>query len=163
MATGGDGGVVRLWDLTSRSWTGQLRGHPCRLPAMGMFIASEGHVPNKIQILGFSPDGRSLYSQDRVVWIEHPPNIGTWEAETGRWCGWAVEGKPELFPGESPWGIRASLEEGETVFRPISSDQPLGHYPFPLNPEKPHPSLPVWAGGVGSHVHLVKLESVPPV
>src|SRR5262249_15022218 len=70
--------------------------------------------------------------------------------------------KPELFAGESPWGIRASLEKGETVFRPISSDQPLGHYPFPLNPEKPHPSLPVWAGGVGSHVHLVKLDKVRP-
>ena len=124
-------------------------------------VASEGNVSNDIQLLGFSLDGGLLYSEDKMVWYEHTPGIGRWDVETGRWCGWAVKGKPKLFAGESPWGIRASLEKGETVFRPIGSDQPLGHYPFPLNPEKPHPSLPVWAGHVGSHVHLVRLEGAP--
>ena len=126
LAVGGRSGMVQLWDV---------QGSP-RLTRSLTGLQGEAGLPEAVQALAFSPDGKLLAASDSSVTIEPPgpgeglAHVGNhlavlaiWQARTGRLLGMTRD----LGTGKGRFGALAFSRDGRllAVSRPDGSDAVL--------------------------------------
>ncbi|MGA8351711.1 MAG: hypothetical protein WB773_28235, partial [Isosphaeraceae bacterium] len=99
----------------------------------------------------------------RIVSGSDDGTVRVWDAATGD-CLEVIPGFGDVAaiaaPASAfPW--RAMSRNLETVIEPASSGEAVAWFPVGLTHRATHPSGRIWAGSVGNHLYLIRLEGGP--
>ena len=86
-----------------------------------------------------------------------------WDAASGE-CLEVIQGSGDIASIAAagkvfPW--RAMSRNLETVIEPAGGGEAVAWFPAAMNPIATHPSGRIWAGSVGNHLYLIRLEGEP--
>ena len=132
--------TVRVWDAASGAELACLRGH-------GGWVDS----------VAFDREGR------RIVSRSWDGTVRLWDAATGD-CLEVIQGSGDVAAIAAPASVfpwRAMSRNLETVIEPASGGEAIAWFPTALEHHATHPSGRIWAGSVGKHLYLIRLEGDP--
>ena len=124
-------------------------------------------------VFAFSPDGTRLTAKVKSCPIKFGRSMRdrllgnatwttyTWNALTGE-CVEALRGCGDtsaIAAGATTFSWRAMSQNGETVIEPAAGGPPVAWYPAALEHITTHPDGHLWAGAVGNHLVLLRLEA----
>ena len=137
---------MRVWDAATGAELACLRGH-------------DGGVDS----VAFDRAGRRIVSGS---WGDQ--TVRVWDAATGD-CLEVIPGFGDVAAIAAPASVfpwRAMSRNLETVIEPASGGEAVAWFPAALMHHATHPSGRIWAGSVGNHLYLIRLEgdpdSIPP-
>jgi len=134
-------------DLTIRVW--DAKGY-AMLAVLGNRV---GYV---YRVCG-TADGRRIITDSRNGMIR------VWDARSGD-CLEIIEGACDMkaiAAGASRFPLRAIARGHATIIEQVESGKPIAWFPTALAHIVTHPSGRTWAGAVGNHVYIIRLEGVP--
>jgi WD40 repeat protein len=132
--------TVRVWDAASGAELACLRGHD-----------------NGVMSVAFDREGR------RIVSGSYDGTVRVWDAATGD-CLEVIPGFGDVAAIAAPASVfswRAMSRNLETVIEPASGGEAVAWFPAALGHLATHPSGRIWAGSVGNHLYLIRLEDDP--
>jgi WD40 repeat protein len=139
IVSGSYDGTVRVWDVDSGRELACLSGH-------------EGEV----QSVAFDPRGR------RIVSGSWDGTVRVWDVDSGA-CLEVIPGCGDIAAmaaGAVAFPFQAIELLLETAIKRASDGQSVAWFPAALRFIATHPSGRVWAGAVGNHLYLIRLEGV---
>jgi WD40 repeat protein len=159
----GSYGAVQLLEISTGREVLRMELHANRVGGLG--FSPENRVDdlafspeNRVDDLAFSPDGRRLVSSfpDETLRV--------WDTGSGA-CLATHRGStdPEaLARGDvgGPWTAITLPETAETTISPVAGGDPVAWFPVAFKQLKSQRSGRTWAGVVGNHVYLIRLEGV---
>ena len=89
--------------------------------------------------------------------------VRVWDAATGD-CLEVIQGFGDVAAIAAPASVfpwRAMSRNWETVIEPASGGEAIAWFPAALEHHATHPSGRIWAGSVGNHLYLIRLEGDP--
>jgi len=132
--------TVRVWDAASGAELACLRGHD-----------------SVVNSVAFDREGR------RIVSRSWDGTVRLWDAATGD-CLEVIQGSGDVAAIAAPASVfpwRAMSRKWETVIEPASGGEAVAWFPAALLHHATHPSGRIWAGSVGNHLYLIRLEGGP--
>jgi len=173
--------TVRVWDAVSGDEQAVLRGHNGNVLSVAFsadgrrIISGSADVTIRVwdakshamlAVLGNrvgcvygvcdSADGR------RIVSDSQDGTIRVWDARSGD-CLEIIEGSGDMkaiAAGVSKFPLRAIARVHATTIEQAEDGKPIAWFPIALAHIVTHPSGRAWAGAVGSHVYIIRLEGV---
>jgi WD40 repeat protein len=139
IVSGSSDNTVRVWDASSGRELACLRGH-------------EGWVSS----VAFDPQS------GRIVSGSDDKTVRIWDAASGA-CLEVIPGRGDvsaIAEGATAYPWRALCRGQETLIERASDGQPVAWFPAVLKNIATHPSGRVWAGSVGNHLYLIRLEGL---
>ena len=137
------------------TWLRSLRPPP--FPLGGAELAClRGHGGWVISV-SFDWEGR------RIVSGSLDNTVRVWDAATGD-CLEVIQGSRDVAAIAAPASVfpwRAMSRNLETVIEPASGGEAVACFPAAMYPIATHPSGRIWAGSVGNHLYLIRLEGDP--
>jgi hypothetical protein len=139
--------VTASYDNTARVWDAQTGAALARLV---------GHE-NWVYHAAFDRDGR------RIVTASYDNTARVWDAQTGK-CLEVIVGARDvaaIASGAKAYLWRALRRGLETVIEPAVGGEPIASFPVAQRNLVAHPSGRIWAGSVGNHLYIIRLEGEP--
>ena len=140
IVSGSQDNTVRVWDAASGAELACLRGHD-----------------REVKSVAFDREGR---------WIVSGSDDGTvrvWDAASGD-CLEVIQGFGDVAAIAAPASVfpwRAMSWNLETAIEPASGGEAVAWFPAALTRLATHPAGRIWAGSVGNHLYLIRLEGDP--
>ncbi len=132
--------TVRVWDAASGAELACLRGHD-----------------SAVESVAFDREGR------RIVSGSSDQTVRVWDAATGD-CLEVIPGFGDVAAIAAPATVfpwRAMSRNLETVIEPASGGEAVAWFPAALEHHATHFAGRIWAGSVGNHLYLIRLEGDP--
>ena len=107
--------------------------------------------------VAFDREGR------RIVSGSDDDTVRVWDAASGD-CLEVIQGFGDVAAIAAPASVfpwRAMSRNLETVIEPASGGEAVAWFPAALEHLTTHPSGRIWAGSVGNHLYLIRLEGDP--